>query len=406
MFKLNISLPNLIQSFITTYPVQYLIKNTKKHYATSPLKVYVSVISGSALMYGTCATIIFKDSSKPDTRLGSKERFFLKFASVEYNGQVCMTPQDFLDSIVEEEPRYNRRKVLGKRDMEEVIKSAKGLKPETPRIFGTLGDKGIISFTEFLFLLSVLTKPESGFRIAFDMFDVDGNQNIDKKEFLVMKKIFSQAWKGKKVDGSDLELQLNQKIDTTLLIYFFGLAGTKTLNFDVFRTFMVNLQTEILEKQFYEFSKGSPTISEYDFAVILLRYTRLDENHKAKYLRRLASRIDGGQGITFDEFCVFGKLLKSLDDFSMALKMYTLANRPITKREFLRAAKICVGTELSVCVVDTVFALFDDDYDELLSYEEFLAVMKERGQWSFKSHEGNSSNKWKAFRKCVSKEIK
>lgn len=402
MPKVNISLQKLIKSFIATYPVQSLIKNAKKHYATSPLKV----ISGSVLVSGICAAMIFKDSSKPVTRLGSKERFFLKFASVEYNGQVCMTPQDFLDSIVEEEPRYNRRKVLGKRDMEEVIKWAKGLRPGTPRIFGSLRDKGIISYTEFLFLLSVLTKPESGFRIAFDMFDVDGNENIDKKEFLVMEKIFSQRSKGKKADGNGLELQRNQKFDTTLLIYFFGLRGTQTLNFDAFKTFMINLQTEIMEIQFNEFSKGSPTISEYDFAVILLSYTRLDENHKAKYLRRLTSKMNGGQGITFDEFCVFGKLLKNLDDFSVAVKMYILTDRPITKRDFLRAAKICVGTNLSVRIVDTVFALFDNDYDGFLSYEEFIAVMNERGRWSFKSPEGNSSKTWKAFRKCVSKEIK
>lgn len=30
------------------------------------------------------------------------------------------------------------------------------------------------------------TEPKSGFRIAFNMFDTDGNQRVDKNEFLVV----------------------------------------------------------------------------------------------------------------------------------------------------------------------------------------------------------------------------
>lgn len=39
---------------------------------------------------------------------------------------------------------------------------------------------------------------------------------------------------------------------------------------------MENLQQEVLELEFHEFSKGRDTISEIDFAKILLRYTHLD----------------------------------------------------------------------------------------------------------------------------------
>jgi len=39
---------------------------------------------------------------------------------------------------------------------------------------------------------------------------------------------------------------------------------------------MENLQTEVLELEFHEFSKGLDTISEVDFARILLRYTYLE----------------------------------------------------------------------------------------------------------------------------------
>lgn len=40
-------------------------------------------------------------------------------------------------------------------------------------------------FSEYLFLLTILTKPQSGFKIAFSMLDRDGNERIDKEEFKV-----------------------------------------------------------------------------------------------------------------------------------------------------------------------------------------------------------------------------
>lgn len=34
-----------------------------------------------------------------------RECHFIKFASIEHDGQIYMTPQDFLESFVEKEPR-------------------------------------------------------------------------------------------------------------------------------------------------------------------------------------------------------------------------------------------------------------------------------------------------------------
>ena len=38
-------------------------------------------------------------------KLTAREKRFIKFASVEFDGQIYMTPQDFLESVVEGEPR-------------------------------------------------------------------------------------------------------------------------------------------------------------------------------------------------------------------------------------------------------------------------------------------------------------
>lgn len=153
-----------------------------------------------------------------------------------------------------------------------------------------------------------------------------------------MEKIFSFAWRGKRgleSEGNDNDnmvddeqgLQRRHKVDTTLQIHFFGKKGSKELEFDGFNKFMNNLQTEVLELEFHEFSKGAPKISEVDFAKILLRYTYLDTDEYDNYLDRLLDRETKEKGVTFDEFRQFCQFLNNLEDFSIAMRMYTLADR-------------------------------------------------------------------------------
>ncbi|XP_046985630.1 calcium uptake protein 3, mitochondrial isoform X4 [Schistocerca americana] len=352
----------------------------------------------------------------------SRERRFIKFASAEYNGQLYMTPQDFLESVVEQEPRPRlKRRMLTDKDLENIRDKTPALRQGSSQMFRTLRDKGIISYTEYLFLLSILTKPQTGFRIAFNMFDTDGNERVDKTEFLVMEKIFSHAWKGKRgiadvkedpkphpihEDYVDDEqgLQRRHLVDTTLIIHFFGKKGKDELRYEGFKKFMENLQKEVLELEFHEFSKGHDTITEVDFAKILLRYTYLDTDEYDMYLDRLLTRIKEEKGITFEEFHAFCQFLNNLEDFTIAMRMYTLADHPISKDEFHRAVKICTGTNLSRHLVHIVFQIFDEDGDGQLSYREFIAIMKDRLHRGFKSYAKNEG--WEAFKNCVKNEMK
>ena len=99
-----------------------------------------------------------------------------------------------------------------------------------------------------------------------------------------------------------------------------------------------------------------------EFSRILLRYTFLNTEEYETILDRLADRLhkesaDGLdlKGITFDEFKDFCLFLNNLDDFQIAMKMYTLADKAISPEEFIRAVSICTGRQLSQHVVKTVF---------------------------------------------------
>lgn len=130
------------------------------------------------------------------------------------------------------------------------------------------------------------------------------------------------------------------------------------------------------------------------------------------YLDRLLDRVKEEKGVTFKEFRDFCQFLNNLEDFSIAMRMYTLADHPISKGiykcnikfllklsqilyldEFSRAVKICTGLTLSNHLIDTVFAIFDEDGDGLLSYKEFIAIMKDR------LHRGFKVTWWKFFLK-------
>ncbi|XP_017848681.1 calcium uptake protein 3, mitochondrial isoform X8 [Drosophila busckii] len=359
------------------------------------------------------------ESDIENVKLTARERRFIKFASVEFDNQLYMTPQDFLDSVVEQEPRPRlKRRLLSNEEVDKYKDNTPALKKGSTRLFRNLRDKGIISYTEYLFLLSILTKPKSGFRIAFNMFDTDGNQRVDKAEFLVIVSILAGALKDMhNVDAqtkailtrlvsyeersqikrtmapqpglseyvNDGEgLQRRHVVPTTLQLHFFGKRGTGVINYDNFYRFMDNLQTEVLELEFHEFSKGNSVISELDFAKILLRYTYLATDEYDVFLERLLQRVREEKGISFNDFRDFCHFLNNLDDFTIAMRMYTLADRAISKDEFGRAAKICTGYSLSQHLIDTVFAIFDADGDGLLSYKEFIAIMKDRLHRGFK----------------------
>ena len=160
--------------------------------------------------------------------LTSREKRFIKFASAEYRGRVYMTPQDFLESVVEAEPKPRlKRRSLTDRELAGVRDSTPDIRENTDSMFRALGNRGIIAYTEYLFLLTILIKPFSGFKIAFAMLDQDGNERIDKEEFKVLESIFASAAKEREeMEKDDHGLAGHQEVDTSLLLHLFGRDGS------------------------------------------------------------------------------------------------------------------------------------------------------------------------------------
>ncbi|XP_028256964.1 calcium uptake protein 3, mitochondrial isoform X6 [Parambassis ranga] len=350
-------------------------------------------------------TVEAKEKARPfdfedgDVHMSSHEYRFRMFSSVEYEGQLYMTPQNFIESVTMSEPRNKRPwRSLTKQELEKILTDTPPVWRGSSKLFRNLRERGIISYTEYLFLLCILTKPHAGFKIAFNMFDADGNQMVDKREFLVLQEIFRKKneKKGRKGDAeksAQLRSDETITIDTTLLVHFFGKKGKAELTFDDFYRFMDNLQTEVLEIEFLTYSKGMTTISEEDFAKILLRFTNV-ENISA-YLENVRQSIPDEKGITFDEFRSFFQFLNNLEDFAIAMQMYNFAARSIGQDEFARAVYVATGLKLTRHLVNTIFKIFDVDHDDQLSYKEFIGIMKDR------LHRGARNQHYTSFSTCV-----
>uniref|UniRef100_UPI003AAFE25D calcium uptake protein 3, mitochondrial isoform X1 n=1 Tax=Centroberyx gerrardi TaxID=166262 RepID=UPI003AAFE25D len=415
-------------------------------------------ISGRGLLPSIPA-VEAKEKARPydfedgDVHMSSHEHRFRMFSSVEYEGQLYMTPQNFIESVTMSEPRNKRPwRSLTKQELEKILLDTPPVWRGTSKLFRNLRERGIIAYTEYLFLLCILTKPHAGFKIAFNMFDADGNQMVDKREFLVLQEIFrkkneKRGRKGDAEKSAQLSMQLygyqvapmnsvlkkdsqefvarsywdvlrrsasqalfsdlaeradeNMMIDTTLLVHFFGKKGKAELTFDDFYRFMDNIQTEVLEIEFLTYSKGMTTISEEDFAKILLRFTNV-ENISA-YLENVRQCIPDEKGITFDEFRSFFQFLNNLEDFAIAMQMYNFAARSIGQDEFARAVYVATGLKLTRHLVNTIFKIFDVDHDDQLSYKEFIGIMKDRlhrGARGYKAVERSVP-----FKSCLKREL-
>ncbi|NWY70812.1 MICU3 protein, partial [Erithacus rubecula] len=358
-----------------------------------------------------------------------REQRFRRFASLEFEGQLYMTPYDFIQAVTSDEPKHAKKwRSLSKQELNQILMETPPVWKGSSKLFRNLNERGVISYTEYLFLLCILTKPHAGFRIAFNMFDTDGNEMVDKKEFLVLQEIFRKKNEKREKRGDEekramLRLQLygyhtptnsvlktegedlvprsywdtlrrstsqalfsdlaeraddfsSSLSDTTLLVHFFGKKGKAELNFEDFYRFMDNLQTEVLEIEFLSYSNGMNTISEEDFAHILLRYTNVENT--SSYLENMRCSIPEEKGITFEEFRSFFQFLNNLEDFTIAMQMYNFASRSIGQDEFKRAVYVATGVKLSPHLVNTVFKIFDVDRDDQLSYKEFIGIMKDR----------------------------
>ncbi|TWW53669.1 Calcium uptake protein 2, mitochondrial EF-hand domain-containing family member A1 [Takifugu flavidus] len=235
--------------------------------------------------------LLFQVGSVPNAL--SQEGPLNQFASVVYQQEPYMTPRTSVLSHAGDVDRKLQKRILSQKDVDQMLASTSRVKAGND-LFRTLGDNGelswlprclccymcsclsgtpqkgsafskghprggghqlmglscrrsaggselrvltpdhlagLLSYTEYLFLLTILTKPHTGFHIAFKMLDVDGNEHVDKKEFLKLKKIIGKSKVRLPKDDDTSPVEEGEGVNTTLQAYFFGKNGHNKLQY-------------------------------------------------------------------------------------------------------------------------------------------------------------------------------
>ncbi|XP_017049042.1 calcium uptake protein 1 homolog, mitochondrial isoform X2 [Drosophila ficusphila] len=321
-------------------------------------------------------------------QFSTPDKIFRYFATVRLQDAtqtvVCMTPEDFLRSIY---PGIKQPDGLGldqyRRYDPKSVGEQLNLHLEKNSIFYKLGSFGLITFSDYIFLLTVLSISRRHFEIAFRMFDLNGDGDVDCEEFeMVATLVRQQTSMGTRHRDHANTGNTFKGVNSALITYFFGPNMDEKLTIEKFLDFQEQLQREILS---LEFERKEPNeegnITEADFAELLLAYAGYPLKKKQKKLKRVKRRFrDHGKGISKQDYLDFFHFLNNINDVDTALTFYHIAGASIDQQTLQHVAKTVAMVNLSDHVVDVVFTIFDENNDNQLSNKEFISVMKNRVQ--------------------------
>lgn len=208
-----------------------------------------------------------------------------------------MTPEDFVRSLT---PGVMQPRNLGldKFKIFDPTTYKRSDYSDNDSIFHKLGGHGLINFSDYLFLMTLLSMPQSEFKLAFSIFDYRGDGQLDKEEFGKMQKLLlTQTTVGQKhrdhvLGGSSFKWTNNSAISN----YFFGDDGKRKLHLDTLLEFQHHLHRDILK---IEFERRDPDsnpvgiISEISFAELLLMHAGLPEKRQKRMLKRVKRKYKG-----------------------------------------------------------------------------------------------------------------
>ncbi|XP_008320505.1 calcium uptake protein 1, mitochondrial isoform X2 [Cynoglossus semilaevis] len=321
------------------------------------------------------------------------DKIFRYFATLKVIGEhgdteVYMTPQDFIRSITpnEKQPenlgldQFMVKRYDGKDFWQKIAQEREKFADEDS-IFFSLGECGLISFSDYIFLTTVLSTPQRNFEIAFKMFDLNGDGEVDLEEFEQVQSIIrSQTSMGmrhrdRSTTGNTLK---TAGCSSALTTYFFGEDLKGKLTISSFLEFQRKLQHDVLKLEFDRNDPVDGRISERQFGGMLLAYSGVQSRKLKQMQKGLKKMFKDAQGITFEEVENFFTFLKNVNDVDTALSFYHMAGASIDKVTMKQVARTVAKVELSDHVCDVVFALFDCDGNGELSNKEFIAIMKQR----------------------------
>jgi len=317
-------------------------------------------------------------------------RYFATLQMIHPHGEteVFMTPDDFLRSIT---PGMKQPDGFGLDQFRRIdskttsknftLQLVEELQLEDDSIFLKLGSSGLISFSDYIFLLTLLSTSKRHFEIAFRMFDMNGDGDVDAEEFELAAQLLRQTTSvGARHRDHGNTGNTFKVVNSALSTYFFGPQHDKKLTIEKFLDFQLQLQQEILSLEFRRRDlQPDGTLSETGFADLLLAYAGYPAKKKSKMMKRVRKEYqDNNTGISQQDYLDFFTFLNNINDVDTALTFYHIAGASIEPGTLKHVARTVAHVELADHLIHVVFTIFDENQDGQLSNREFVLVMKNR----------------------------
>nr|XP_056713284.1 electrogenic aspartate/glutamate antiporter SLC25A13, mitochondrial [Euleptes europaea] len=257
---------------------------------------------------------------------------FLKYASVEKNGEFYMSPNDFVTRYL---------KIIGD-----------GVpNPSTVQLLGGVVDQtkdGLISFQEFVAFESVLCAPDALFMVAFQLFDKTGKGEVTFED---VKQVFGQT---------TIHQHIPFNWNSEFVQLHFGRDRKRRLTYAEFTQFLLEIQLEHAKQAFVQRDNAQAgRVTAIDFRDIMVT---IRPHMLTPFVEECLVAAAGGttsHQVSFSYFNGFNSLLNNME---LIRKIYsTLArNRKgveVTKEEFVLAAQ--KFGQVTPMEVDILFQLAD-----------------------------------------------
>ena len=254
-------------------------------------------------------------------RFSTPDKVFRLFATIQVvhhdahgaaHDEIYMTAEDFVRSITPGDiqpdklglDQYNKihDEKLSKY-IEKYVKPKSKVSSSTSSettIFNKISENGLLNFSDYIFLITVLSTSARHWKILFKIFDQNGDGEVDKKEFRRVMKLAQKntATGDRHRDTGSSTCKDILKRNSAICNYFYPSEDHK-LTLNQFLEFHKKLRSEILRVQFNrERPSGEGKISKLSFAKMLLEYvenadTYVELDRVKKYLNNANSKKEG-----------------------------------------------------------------------------------------------------------------
>lgn len=285
---------------------------------------------------------------------------FAHYASIKKkNGNRFMTAEDFVCALLaSKETKLDDSTAV--KDLEELFAAT-----------DANGD-GKLSFSEFSFLMMLLSTKLRDFELSFTVFDSDDKGSLTLKQFEQVVSALSDD------DGEAVKKLAGGGI----LKKLFGPSGQERCTYSAFRSVVDQIQTEVWKAEFLQLDKernGSITVDQFGQLIA----SQMLGSHLPFYLvgnlRRLRE-VSGTEAETvpMSFWISFHKIMQHADEIGEAIELYTASGAPLLRKDFRHAIAAKGLPALTDSEVNLVYCLFDRDGDGALEYDEFLSIMREK----------------------------